>query len=125
MFLTKHPNAYRPFLIQCKFNNIWAGATVLNNNDLTTFQDNLFLIKNQVGKTFISIEPMLEPIDVNLFDIEVIDWIIVGAQTNPLKLPELELLRPIQEWCMDNNIPLFMKHNLEPLGMELIKEFPK
>ena len=41
-----------------------------------------------------------------------INWVIIGAQTSPKKLPEWEWVEEIINACDKANIPAFLKNNL-------------
>ena len=73
---------------------------------------------------FVSIEPLLGQIEIreNLAP----NWIIVGAQTNPLVLPKKEWVLDIRKQCADLKIPLFEKNSLEDLELPggLIQQWP-
>lgn len=73
--------------------------------------------------TFVSVEPLLEPVRPSLQD-----WIIVGAETGRRKgrvIPEREWIEQIVEDCREWDIPLFMKSSLADIwGEPLIQEFP-
>ena len=130
LFLSKAPESYfrfvevsnrEPFLPA----NVWLGATVLNNKQLIQFQNTLFALKGYGVKIiFVSLEPLLEPISPHLLDTPI-DWIIIGAQTNPYRPPKREWVEEIVEFASDVNIPVFLKENLGPVwGDNLIREFP-
>ncbi len=44
-----------------------------------------------------------------------INWVILGAQTKPTVMPEIEWVREIVEACDKAGIPVFLKDNLLPL----------
>jgi len=113
LFLTKKPqnlNEFSPFPDNC-----WVGGTVTNWDMLP---DTLYNLK-QLGNTttFISFEPLLEfiPIDgLNLVK-HLINWVIIGSQTQPYKPPKIEWVREIIEACDKAGIPVFLKNNLRDL----------
>ena len=73
---------------------------------------------------FVSFEPLLEDIG-QYIDFNSIDWIIIGSQTQPLKLPNKEWVYRIIDKADEQNIPVFLKNNLKPLlGEKLRQEFP-
>lgn len=51
----------------------------------------------------------------------VIDWVIIGAQTKPYKPPKIEWVREIVEACDKAGIPVFLKNNLKPLFQSLMR----
>jgi protein gp37 len=123
LFLTKNPVCYFKYEFP---KNCWQGVMVTNNNELTTYQDILRFFQN---KTFISLEPILEQIDINYFDIESFNWVIIGAETGKRKgkiIPKKEWIENIRIFCQKNNIPYFEKNSLRAIvNRELIQEFPK
>jgi protein gp37 len=56
---------------------------------------------------FLSIEPLLGPVAVNL---DGIDWVIVGGESGPSSRPvDPESVRAIRDACVDNGTPFFFK----------------
>jgi len=92
--------------------NIWFGATCLDGNEVSTYQDHLFPFQNNTK--FLSLEPIREEIPVELFDPEAIDWIIIGGQSGPGKkfYPSIAWVAKLVLFCERNEIPLFFKDNL-------------
>ncbi len=141
--LTKHPeNIPWPEMPD----NVWLGVTITGEeND----EEQLFLLEQLVRVKatlhFVSFEPLLGPIASEVLDyiesFDIVHWVIVGAQTNPLKLPKLDWINEIIDcvaWCEPvGSIALFMKNNLRKmapainefqeweLGDGMIQEFPK
>lgn len=78
-------------------------------------------------KTFISIEPLLEPFKE--FHIRGVDWVIIGAETGRRKnkvIPERKWIEDIVNECKKDNTPVFMKSSLSDIwGEPLIQEFPE
>jgi protein gp37 len=68
---------------------------------------------------FISFEPLLSPINTNL---NGIDWLIIGSQTRPTKIPKKEWVHTLIDQARDLNIPVFLKDNLH--WSQQIQEFP-
>ena len=73
---------------------------------------------------FVSFEPLKEKISQDESYLHLYDWIIIGAQTNPLKLPQKEWVISLTRRAKSLNIPVFHKDNLKGLEIELLKEFP-
>ena len=101
--------------------NCWLGVTM-------THPIGRFHIKQlsaiQAIIHFVSFEPLLENIG-QYIDFNGIDWIIIGSQTQPLKLPDKEWVEYIIDKADEQNIPIFLKNNLKPLlGENLRQEFP-
>lgn len=69
---------------------------------------------------FICFEPLLAPINI---DLNGINWIIIGAQTNPYKPPQKEWVENLIVKAHSQNIPIFLKDNLR--WHTKIQEFPE
>lgn len=135
LFLTKNPKRYanlNDYIVEsifpkCSLQDIaWFGATATNQimmqNAVECFGD-----CNANTKTFLSLEPLLEPItlkDINC----AANWVIVGAETGNRKdkvIPKREWIESIVNQCKAANVPVFMKGSLKNIwGEELIQEYP-
>jgi protein gp37 len=83
---------------------------------------------------FLSIEPILEPVNLKKFENGPhhpdIRWLIVGSETGNRKgrvVPELAWLREIHNFAHACGIPLFFKRSLRPLwprDVEFPQEYP-
>jgi len=116
--IKKFPAAYR--LIRA-LPNLWLGVTVNTQNDMWRVEE-LATIQT-VGRKFVSVEPMFSRVTFQDLIYEI-DWIIVGAQTNPLKLPEKSWVKELISEAEKANIPIFLKDNLKPLFKNLIQTYP-
>ena len=122
LFLTKNPKRYEKLLDRYMPPNMWFGwsqtGPMGNKCDFSTHHS---------VKTFISIEPLLEPFEK--FHIRGVEWVIVGAETGRRKnkvVPERMWIEDIVNECKKNDIPVFMKSSLSGIwGEPLIQEFPK
>ena len=122
LFLTKNPKRYERILDRYMPPNMWFGwsqtGPMGNKCDFTTHHS---------IKTFISIEPLLEPFKE--FHIRGVDWVIIGAETGRRKnkvVPERKWIEHIVNKCRESNIPVFMKSSLAGIwGEPLIQEFPE
>ncbi len=115
LFLTKNPKRYR-LLADNKLlsdaDNLWYGTTV-TNKDAPFFW-------SVHHRTFISHEPLLS---MPPFAKGVVDWIIIGQQTNPTIEPKGEWVQWIINQCREHNVPVFIK---PPLYEKFpIQEYPK
>ena len=124
LFLTKNPNRYIDLYEKKALpykENIWLGTTITKPSDEFVF------FKDTPYKSFISIEPILEPFG-ELAKGEMPQWIIVGAETGNRKnkvIPEKEWILSIKEQCRVAEVPLFMKESLRKLmGQDFVQEFP-
>ncbi len=139
LFLTKNPKRYIEMEKYKKLpwvDNFWFGTTVTTKKDL---YENGFDLCNakfiNEGKTqknfnsFLSAEPLLERIDFSKFDMGMVDWLIIGAETGRRKdkvIPKREWIEGIVNECRKSDIPVFMKSSLADIwGEPLIQEFPE
>ena len=119
--------------------NVWLGVTVENALELPRIHK---LKKSNARIKFVSFEPLLSSMQDPFYGgyeslrmkLDGIDWVIIGAQTNPLRIPEKEWVKGIVEICKEKGIPVFTKDNLfrdqygyhfHPRWEEKIQEFPK
>ena len=125
LFLTKNGKRYLELAkkgVMPDRENFWYGCSVTRPDEPFFFSDRY--------KTFASVEPILEPFDwvPGLNNIELPDWIIVGAETGNRKgkvKPEKDWLYGIVNGCAEHHIPLFMKESLrELMGADFRQEFP-
>ncbi|GAJ16083.1 unnamed protein product, partial [marine sediment metagenome] len=77
----------------------------------------------------VSFEPILGRIDIRDIGTNLIDWLIIGAETGNRRdriIPQRNWIEEIYKHCRDSNIPILMKDNLKPIwGENLIQEFPQ
>lgn len=85
--------------------NIWLGVTI--ESDKYTYRlDNL--IKTKAVTKFISLEPMLSP--VNNLSIDEVDWVIVGGESGPqARAIEKDWALAVRDLCNANGTPFFFK----------------
>jgi protein gp37 len=86
--------------------NVWFGVTAENQHtwDLRT----PYLKKTDAVVKFVSVEPMLSPIDMG--DISWLDWVIVGAESGPGARPmDEKWVRHIRNQCQAAGVALFYK----------------
>lgn len=144
LILTKRPERIPDHLPsfgkkEWPWKNVWLGATVENNDNRQRIYD---LLKVKATKRFLSLEPMLGPVDLtevksptrlirraHLGFIEGIHWVIVGGESGPGARPmEAEWARDIRDQCRAAGVPFFMKQMSKraPIPKDLqVKEFPK
>lgn len=119
MFLTQHPEVYERYNFPI---NCWLGVTMTTNKKI-------YYIRKSLSKVrFLSIEPLLEEIDIENIDDFEPDWIIVGAETGNRKgkiIPKKEWIEVIINFCNRTGVPLYLKDSLKNIYPEEIKEFPK
>lgn len=128
LFLTKNPGryismAYAGTLPRDK--NLWYGSTIT--------APNMPFFTWEGCNSFLSIEPLLQPLrvedmgDGNPF--EHIGWVIIGAMTGPgskKHQPKREWVETIVQVAREAGAPIFMKENLRDVwGPDLIQEYPE
>lgn len=125
LFLTKNPQRYYDLLNAGELpaqGNFWYGSTV-------TKEGSKFFSGPIRYHTFLSVEPLLEPLNAGLGSFGAAEWIIVGAMTGPGSKdhqPRREWLENIVEAAGITHAPVFMKGNLaEVWGPDLIQDHPK
>ena len=121
-FLTKFPEIYSQWYFHP---NCWMGITITKEEDFTSGIPYDFIISSNI--TFLSIEPILEKIDPNLFNELNINWVILGAETGNRKgkvIPKREWIEDIVNYCRKVDIPIYLKDSLKEIYPIEIKEFP-
>jgi protein gp37 len=114
--LTKCPENI-PYIIPSELPpNLWLGVTI----DKTVGLRLNYLRNTDATIKFVSFEPLLAPIET---DLEGMDWIIIGAQTQPYKPPKKEWVDRIIKEARSHNIPIFLKNNLK--WTPRIQEYPE
>jgi len=107
LFLTKNPKRYGDFRA---IENGWYGTTV-DGTERTEKNRRDLVYYSQVGMAgrFISFEPLLAPVEPDLFGIQ---WIIIGADSTrgAVKPPDKWADRLI-ELAREENIPVWVKDN--------------
>jgi protein gp37 len=121
LFLTKNPKRYVELYQNCQLtvgNNYWYGKTICTQNDanFNNVPDGL--------NTFVSIEPILEFIDLRRCET---DWVIVGAETGNRRgkvFPNQGWIFEIERHCAEKGVPLFMKKSMIPImGEVFVKKY--
>jgi protein gp37 len=113
LFLTKNGSRYEQFGLLPHNDNFWYGTT------RTGVNQKLECGAADHGKTFLSLEPLLAPLDTGTLNaIELWDWVIIGQQTGPgAKPPKPEWVQSIINQCKAAGVPVFVKS-------PLYKQFP-
>lgn len=124
LFLTKNVGRYAEHGVPMA-ENMWYGTSITKESDT-----DLFNSLPAFCNTFVSIEPILEDLQVEKCNImfRQVDWFIIGAETGIRKnkvMPERKWIEDIVHECRKNNKPIFMKSSLADIwGEPLIQEFP-
>lgn len=104
--------------------NLWLGISVTNQRDA---DERLPHLNGLIGwHTWISLEPLMAPVDIQGAPIE---WIVVGAETGNRAgrvTPARGWIEDIGQQCRRRGVPIFEKENLAGiLGRPLIQQYPK
>lgn len=124
LFLTKNPARLKDFATQLLHPHLWIGVSVCTKQDVTRLYE---LAKIDTSHTFISCEPLLDPlghfIDGTLLFWAGIHWMIIGGQSGP------HATSPPQRWIAelgmaadDASIPVLIKRNAR--YPEMVREWP-
>jgi len=97
--------------------NLWLGVSVTCQKDVDRIA---YLRMVDVSVRFVSFEPLLGEVDTSF---DGLDWIIIGAQTRPTKIPQKVWVQTLINQAGKKRIPVFLKHNLR--WPERIEEFPE
>jgi len=114
LILTKRPERMRDHInaIVDKYaieipSNLWFGVTA-ENQEMADFRLP-FLIDTKVNNKFVSIEPMLGPVDLANY-IDRLNWIIVGGETGKeTRYMDPKWALTVKNICIKNNVPFFFK----------------
>jgi protein gp37 len=117
IILTKHPDNIPRWMTFPS--NLWLGVTVNRKADLHRIAT---LRKVSAKVRFVSFEPLYE--DLGKLNLDGINWIIVGAQTRSLLLPNIEWVTNLFKQAKELSIPVFAKSNLKKLHCEMPQEYP-
>lgn len=135
LFLTKNPKRYNEIrtnrtrgisISRDLRNRVWLGATATTQEQLY-FAASALEDADQTVFTFLSIEPIFEPVSVYEIDCFA-NWVIIGAETGNRKSKPVVCKRwidDIAKQCKEMNVPLFMKESLrELMGNDFIQMYP-
>lgn len=113
-----------PFDFDKHFPNVWLGATVVNQEEAD--RDIPKLLAVPAAKRFLSIEPMLGPVDLNYVRQRIqaqrsqlaraingetwLDWVIVGGESGPGARPmSPDWARCLRDQCRAAGVPFLFK----------------
>jgi protein gp37 len=129
LFLTKWPAKYAKMPLLEK---AWYGASVIQQADVARIEKAMQAFDTNCVK-WISLEPMLGPIEFN--DLEWCDLVVIGSQTSttqpegfvPAFAPEFDWVVDVVNQCRQAGVPYYLKANLgrEAPGMQLPKMTPR
>lgn len=104
-FLTKRPAKLTDMELEFP-DNAWIGTTVNSQEDIWRIGNLKTLDAKNI---WVSFEPLYGKILTSLADI---NWIVIGAQTNPDLQPDLDWVMELIRCADYLNIPVFLKPNL-------------
>jgi len=121
--LTKFPEGYEFFRGGDWPRNVWLGVTVNSEKDAYRVRTLIEIERRQIVShiKFISVEPLLGAIHQH--HLKDIDWLIIGAQSNPARQPEGRWIESLLQAADYYGIPVFMKSNLDYEPKR--REFPR
>lgn len=125
LFLTKNPKRYTELAYKEKLpqrKNMWYGTSVTDPN--------MYYFRSfGTYNTFLSVEPLLKPLNAGIGSFGSTEWIIIGTETGNRKdkvKPEKEWIDNICEAAYLTRASVFMKKSLIPIVGEenMRREFP-
>jgi len=124
LFLTKNPRRICQLANEKKLpkrDNWWYGSTI-DNMKAVTYPGRL------TDHTFVSIEPLMEYMNVGIGSFGSAEWVIIGAETGNRKgkvIPEKAWVDKICEAAAITHMAVFMKDSLIPIvGEENMRKEP-
>ena len=119
LFLTKRPENVMSYWIGNR-PNVWIGVTAESDKYLWRIDE---LLKIPAAVRFVSVEPMLGPVDFNEREYLIdkrrfkytigryLDWVICGGETGPgARTMQPEWARSLRDQCSEVGTPFFFKH---------------
>lgn len=87
--------------------NVWLGVSI--ENQAMAEERILRLTDTTAAVRFLSVEPLLGPVDLGEW-INEIDWVIVGGESGPNARPiEADWVRGLRDQCQEAEVPFFFK----------------
>lgn len=126
LILTKRPKRMREFfewfysypweqLDDPPLMNLWLGVSV--ENQKAADERIPILLQTPAAVRWVSVEPMLEEIELHNYFPVTIDWIIAGAESGPGARPcKLEWVRSLKNQCVEAGVPFFYKQGPTDFG---------
>jgi protein gp37 len=123
--LTKRPEQVIEYVKRIEafrfHSNIWLGTSISTQKEAD--KKIPILLQIPAAVRFLSIEPMLEGIDI----VPSLDWVIVGCESGPKRRPcKIEWVQSIVEQCKAANVPCFVKQiNIDGKVVKMPKAYPQ
>jgi protein gp37 len=122
LLLTKRPENIRRMWPGGRRDHCWLGTSIANQRNLDEFAPRLLAARGLAPVLFLSIEPLLAPVDLSRFlsPEPLVDWAIVGGESGPHARPcAVEWVRDITRQCQAAGIAVFVKQlGSDPLHLE-------
>lgn len=115
VFLTKNPKGYLKW--GSWPDNCWLGASVTDSSSMSLAMMTFF---NLPGHKWLSFEPLYGQIglDDHIKMKDIVEWVVIGGQTNPIKTPSELWVQEIVNTCYRAQIPYWLKNNLKRLLLD-------
>jgi protein gp37 len=135
MRCTKRPKRMVEIFGECTIPNIWFGVSAENQKRFDERVPELLKMKSR--NLFVSLEPLLEPIDLEIpygqgvgeliLESGKLNWVIVSCETGQRRRPcNIEWIRSIARQCQDAGVPVFIKQiELNGKIVHDINQFPE
>lgn len=115
LLLTKRPERLNELELEQWPRNVWMGVTA-ENQEMADYRLDV-LRRCKAWRIFVSIEPMLEPINLKLTPdfvkrryLKRLHWVIVGAEMGVgARHMDPEWVRGVREQCVSTRTPFFLK----------------
>lgn len=89
--------------------NVWIGASIEDSSALEARRAALKILRRNGWRTFYSVEPLLERIELDLNEYPV-DWLIVGGESGlGARMSSVLWIKSIVDQCKASRIPVFVK----------------
>ncbi len=91
------------------WNNVWLGTSAGTQATAEAAIPALLQNRLRCRYAFVSVEPLLEPLDLRPW-LRSIDWVIVGGESGPNARPmNAEWVRSLRDQCVEYSVPFFFK----------------
>jgi len=133
LLLTKRPERMKQIMSKMALGNVWLGVTV-ENQAMADLRIPL-LLQTPAAVRWISVEPMLEEIDLVL-PLLNLDWVVIGCESGANRREcKIEWIESLVAQCKDAGVPVYVKqievggkvcHDISKFPADLqVREVPK
>ncbi len=115
LFLSKSPGNWQKW--GAWPDNTWVGASVWSQDSFidAIYHPNGGLRYLKAKHKWLSIEPLLGEIKVQVQHLKGFDWVVIGGQTRPDIMPKIEWVEEIVKACDAAGVKVWLKNNLKSL----------